>query len=246
WARRYFPGADAIGRRFKEGGCTECDWTTVVGIVSDVKYSGLDQPVQGTVYWPLAQRAVDAQIDTASMRFRYLVIRGPEEPLNLMPAIRRVVHGLDPELPITQVATIDELMADSLETPRYLSLLVGAFALVALVLSVIGIYGVTSHFVQQRSKDIGIRIALGGAPARVLKLVVGQGMRTAGLGLIAGLGAAWMLTRYLTSLLFEIQATDAGTFVAVSTLMLAVALIACLIPARRATGIDPAAVLRDE
>jgi len=132
---------------------------------------------------------------------------------------------VDPELPVTEVATIDELIADSLETPRYLSLLVGAFALAALLLSV---------------------SALGGAPSRVLKLVVGQGMRTVGLGLALGLGAAWMLTRYLTSLLFEIQATDAGTFVAVSTLMLAVALIACLIPARRATGIDPAAILRDE
>ncbi|HEX9636971.1 MAG TPA: ADOP family duplicated permease [Acidobacteriota bacterium] len=246
WARRYFPGADAIGRRFKEGGCTECDWTTVVGIVSDVKYSGLDRPVQGTVYWPLAQRPADSELDQASARFRFLVIRGANDPLSLMPAIRRVVRGLDPELPITEVATIDELIADSLETPRYLSLLVGTFALAALLLSVIGIYGVTSHFVQQRSKDIGIRIALGGAPSRVLRLVVGQGMRTVGLGLIAGLGAAWMLTRYLASLLFEIRATDAGTFVAVSTLMLAVALIACLIPGRRATGIDPAAVLRDE
>ena len=147
---------------------------------------------------------------------------------------------------VSSVATIDELVAQSLQTPRSLSLLVGGFAVVALALSVVGIYGVMAYYVQQHAKDIGIRLALGGSPAEVLRLVVGQGMTVVASGLVVGLLTALALTQLMSSLLFGIGAADAFTFASVSILLLAVALVACFVPARRAIGVQPAVVLRNE
>ena len=137
-------------------------------------------------------------------------------------------------------------MVDSLDTPRYLTILVSLFAAVALVLSVIGIYGVMSYFVQQHAKDIGIRMALGGGPARVVRMVVAQGMRLVAAGVVVGIGGAFLLTRYMASVLFEVGTTDMLTFSTVSLVMLGVALAACFVPARRAAGVDPARTLREE
>jgi putative ABC transport system permease protein len=142
--------------------------------------------------------------------------------------------------------TIEEGFADSLASPRYLTILVAAFAGIALLLSIIGVYGVMSYFVQQHTRDIGIRLALGGGPSNVLRLVVGQGMRLVGVGVAVGIGAALALTRYMSSLLFGVGATDTLTFVSVSGAMLGVALLACFLPARRAAGVDPALTLREE
>jgi putative ABC transport system permease protein len=244
WAKRFFPGADAVGKRIHE--CDACDWITVVGVVSDVKYSGLDSPDQGTVYWPESQRATDHPMERLTTRFRFVIVRTAIDPMAVLPSIRQVVSDLDPSLPLSEVATIDELLADSLQAPRYLSLLVGAFAAVALVLAAVGIYGVMSYFVQQHKRDIGIRLALGGGPAKVLRLIVGQGMRLVAAGVILGIGAALALTRFMASLLFEVAATDLSTFAGASALMLSVALLACLVPARRATTIDPATILRED
>jgi putative ABC transport system permease protein len=144
------------------------------------------------------------------------------------------------------VATIDDLIARSLQGPRSLSLLVGSFAIVALILSVVGIYGVMAYYVQQHSKDISIRLALGGSSADVLRLIVGQGMKVVASGVVVGLLTALVLTRLMSSLLFGVGAANAFTFVAVSILMLAVALVACLVPAGRAIGVQPAVVLRNE
>jgi putative ABC transport system permease protein len=236
WADRFFPGQDPVGRRFRAGGCTTCPWTTVVGVVSAVKYSGLDHPDQGTVYVPMP----------SGLRSRYFVARTSVDPGSVLPSLRQAVRDLDPRLPLTNVATLEELRADSLEVPRYLSVLVGAFASVALLLSVVGVYGVMSYFVQQQLRDIGIRMALGAQPSSVVRMVVGHGMRVVALGVLAGIGGGLALTRFLSSLLFEVAATDTRTFAAVSTLMLVVALLACLLPARRAAGVDPARILRQD
>jgi putative ABC transport system permease protein len=246
WARRFFHGEGAaIGKRFREGGCTTCPWTTVVGVVSDVKYAGLDRPDQGTVYWPVAERG-SHPVETMTARFRYLVLRTSADPALVLPAVRQVVRDLDPNLPFSSVATVDDLVTAELYQPRSLSLLVGGFAIVALILSIVGIYGVMAYYVQQHAKDISIRLALGGRPAAVLRLIVGQGMKVVAGGVVIGLFAALLLTRLLSSLLFGIGAADAFTFVAATVFLLAVALVACFMPARRATSLQPAAVLREE
>jgi putative ABC transport system permease protein len=236
WAKRFFPNQSAIGKRFREGGCTACPWTSVVGIVSEVKYAGLDKPDEGTVY--AAMRP-----DT---RARFLLIRTRVDASTVLPAVQQALRELDPSLPLSSVATIEELTGQSLQRPRSLSWLVGALAVVALALSVVGIYGVMAYYVQQHAKDISIRLALGANPSGVLKLVVAQGMTVVTGGIGIGLLAALVLTRLISSLLFHVEAADLTTFAGVAVVLLAVGLAACLVPARRATGLEPAVVLRNE
>ena len=235
WARRFFPNGSAIGKRFRSGGCTECPWTTVVGVVSTVKYAGVDAPDEGSVYTVMPP---DAQ--------QFFVIRTATTPANVVPQIRQALRELDPTVPLSNVATAEELVSQSLQTPRYMSVLVGAFAAVALLLSVIGIYGVMAYYVQQHAKDISIRLALGGTPRDVLRLVLSQGMRVVVLGIVVGLATAFAATRLMSSLLFGVGAADPATYAAAGVLLLLTALSACLIPARRAIGLEPAAVLRQE
>lgn len=235
WARRFFHGRSAVGKRFKEGGCTDCAWTTVVGVVSEAKYLGLDQPDQGTVYYPLSGGLS-----------RSLVLRAQGDPLALLPSIRQLARELDPTAAFTSVATMDQLVAESLEGPVSLSTLVVSFAVVALLLSLIGIYGVMAYYVQQHAKEISIRMALGAHAADVLRLVVGRGMTVVVAGVAVGLLAALASTRLLSTLLFNVSAADASTFLAVGVFLIAVALAACLVPARRATGLQPAAMLRND
>ena len=241
WAARFFPNGSAIGKRFKEGGCSTCPWTTVVGVVSGVKYAGLDQPDEGSVYTPMP--GLGAEQPT---RMRSLILRTDADPRTVIGALQQVIRQLDPSLPFSNVATIDELVARSLQRPRSLSLLVGAFAIVALVLSIVGIYGVMAYYVQQHVKDIGIRVALGGTPGDVLRLVLGQGMKVVASGVVVGLLIAAAVTQLASSLLFGVGAADRFTFAAVGALMLMVALAACFVPARRAIGVEPAVVLRNE
>ncbi len=241
WARRFFPNESAVGRRFYEGGCTPatCSPVTVVGVVGDVTYTGLENPGEGTVYQPML-RGIFLE------RSGYVFVRTPTDAMTVLPSVRNVVRELDPTLPLSSVATIDERLADSLDTPRYLTILVSAFAAVALALSIIGIYGVMSNFVQRHARDIGIRIALGGTPSNVLHMIVRQGMQLVVVGMIAGIAAALILTRFMSSLLFEVGATDVLTFASVAALMLGVALVACFVPALRAAGVDPVRTLREE
>jgi putative ABC transport system permease protein len=236
WATRFFPNQNVIGKRFKEGGCTSCPWTSVVGVVTEVKYIGVDKPDQGTVYGPM----------TPEVRARYIVARTTRDPAAALSAIRRIVHDLDSSLPLSNAATVEELTARSLQRPRSLSLLIAAFAIVALTLSIVGIYGVMAYYVQQHAKDIGIRLALGGSPKDLLQLIVGQGMRVVSSGLGVGLIAAFWMARLMSSLLFGVSPGDFVTFAGVSALLLMVALIACLLPAKRAVGMQPSMVLRDE
>ena len=236
WARRFFPNGSAVGKRFREGGCTTCPFTSVVGVVSNVKYLGLDAPDDGTVYWPLPEQGLT----------RFLVVRTQTDPLALLPTLQRAVREVDPSAPLSNVATIDDLVAQSLERPLSLSLLVAAFAAVALVLSVVGIYGVMGYYVQQHRREIAIRVALGGSAADVLRLVMGHGMRVVIVGVSAGVLAALIAARLVASLLFGVGAADALTFAGVSGALVIVALAACFVPASRAVAVQPAAVLRND
>jgi putative ABC transport system permease protein len=246
WARRFFPGGSAVGKRLHEGGCSTCPWVTVIGVVSEVKYAGLDKPDQGTVYTPMLARGVASPLEEATSRFRYVVVRTSADPLSLAPSVRQIVRDLDPTLPLSSVATLDDLVARSLQSPRSLSMLVGGFAAVALVLSIVGIYGVMAYYVQQHSKDISIRMALGGRAGDVLRLVLGQGMRVVAYGVAVGLLAALFLARLMASLLFGVSAHDGPTFLAVAMVLLGAAAAACFLPARRAIGLAPAVLLRSE
>ena len=236
WARRFFPNGTAVGRRLREGGCTTCPWTTVVGVVSGVKYLGLDAPDDGTVYSPMS---------TTSLA-RFLVVRAHAASASVLPPVQRTVRELDPSVALANVATIDDLVARSLERPQSLSLLVAAFAIVALLLSVVGIYGVMGYYVQQHLREIGIRMALGGSSGDVVGLVVGHGMRVVVGGVVVGVLAALGLTRLMSSLLFGVSGSDPLTFTSVIGGLVMVALAACLVPAVRAVSIQPAAVLRNE
>ena len=235
WARRFFPNESAVGKRLKSGGCTTCEWTTVVGVVSEVSYEGLDQPNQGTVYFPISGQL-----------FRYVLVRTKGDPSREQATVGRIVRELDPGAPLSETATVQELIDRSLERPQSLSILVGSFAGVALLLSIVGIYGVMGYYVQQHLKEISIRVALGGSRGDVARLVIGQGMVVVVAGVIIGAVAAFAATRLMASLLFGVGAADPATFSVVAALMVTVAVLACAIPAVRAMRVQPAAVLRND
>jgi putative ABC transport system permease protein len=234
WANRFFPGEEVIGRRLNSGGCTTCPPLTVIGVVSDVKWTGLDATADGTVY----TRFVQPQNG-------FFILRTAADPSSLTRALEGALKEIDPALPLTNIATGEELVANSLVTPRYLSLLLGMFALTALVLSIVGVYGVMAHFVEQHTRDIGIRLALGGDPAAMRRFVIMQGLRLVIAGVVVGVGAAFLTTRLMTSELFGVSPTDLRTMTGVPAGLVAVAIVACLIPARRAARLDPAETLRE-
>ncbi|MEO5820451.1 MAG: ABC transporter permease [Vicinamibacteraceae bacterium] len=235
WARRFFPGEEVLGRRFRGGGCTTCPWTTVVGVVGDVRWTGLDAsgPL-GTVYYPFVDLSTG-----------FVLVRTAGDPLALHLAVRQAVKALDPGLALSDVATGDELMAEALATPRYLTILIGMFAGTALILSLVGIYGVMAYFVQQHTLEIGIRLAIGGNPGQVRRLVVWHGVRLVVAGVVVGTGAAVLATRLMSNVLFGVSATDLRVIVGVPAALLVAAVAACLIPAQRAAALDPAEILRD-
>jgi predicted permease len=241
WARRFFPGESVLGKRFHEGGCTNCPWMSVVGVVSGVKYAGLDKPDEGTVYTPLAVRGAPSP-----ERTRYLFLRTGGPPGVALGALRGVLREIDASIPLAEAATIDDLVSRSLEQPRSLTALVGVFAGIALLLSIVGVYGVMAYYVQQHLRDLSIRLALGGSPGAVLGLLIGQGMSVVAAGIGVGLLGALVLARFMAGLLFGIGAADARTLLAVGTLLLAAALLACAVPAARALRLEPAVLLREE
>jgi putative ABC transport system permease protein len=234
WAGRFFPNQPVLGRRFRSGGCGTCDWTTVVGVVSTVKYLGLDAPDQGTVYWPLRDRD----------RERFVLLRSTQ-PAALIEPLHQAFRELDPTLALTGIATVDELVTDSLAKPRYLGVVVAIFGMSALALSLVGIYGVMAYFVQQDRRDIGIRLALGGDPFEVGRRVIVQGLKVVTIGVALGIGTTFLTTRIMASALFGVSPTDPLTLTVVPGFLIVAALGACLIPARRAARVDPAEVLRE-
>ncbi|MBO0799278.1 MAG: FtsX-like permease family protein, partial [Blastocatellia bacterium] len=173
-----------------------------------------------------------------------LVVRTAAEPLALAAAVRNEVHALDGAAPIFGVGTAEQTLGQTVAQPRFNMILLGLFAVVALLLASVGIYGVLANAVRQRTHEIGVRLALGARPGAVFRLVVRQGMRLAGIGIGIGIGGAFALTRYLESLLYQVKPADPLTFGGVVLLLLGVALLACWIPARRATKVDPLVALR--
>jgi putative ABC transport system permease protein len=238
-SERYFPDENPIGKRLKVGGADRPrnPWMEIVGVVGDVKYSGLQAQREPAYYTPLAQDVWGAA---------YLVVRTSVNPTSLAPAIREQIWELDKDIPIANLATMDQLLAESVAQPRFRTLLLGIFAALALVLASVGIYGVISYSVTQRTHEIGIRMALGARARDVMTLVIRQGMALAFIGVGIGLAASLALTRLMESLLFEVSTTDEATFAGVAALLIAVAVLACWIPARRASRVDPMAALRNE
>jgi putative ABC transport system permease protein len=236
-ARRFWPGEDPVGKRLNLGNPENTPWVTVIGIVRDTRHSGLDKEPYPQMYGPAAQ---------FPRRAMTLVARTSGDPTGLAPALRRELAAIDPDLPLYNVRTMEQVMSDSISRRRFQMVLIAAFAGVGLLLAAVGIYGVISYSVAQRRHEIGVRMALGARAADILKLVVGQGLGLTLAGVGVGLAGAFALTRVLASLLYGVTATDPLTFACVALALLGVALLACLLPARRATKVDPMVALRYE
>ena len=235
FARRFWPGEDPLGRRFRQGGPGE-PLMEVVGVVGDGKYAGLNEPPQPYVVRPLAQAYTGTNT---------LIVRTDGDPQELLAAVRGEVRGLDQHLP-TSAKLLEERLAMPLLPVRLAASLLGSFGLLALALAAIGIYGVTSYAIARRTREIGIRMALGARASNVLRLTIRQGMSPVLVGVALGLSAALGLTRLAGSLLFGVSAADPVTYAGVAALLTAVALVACYLPARRAAKIDPLVALRNE
>jgi putative ABC transport system permease protein len=237
-AKKYFPGTDPVGQRITlDDPGPERQWFTVVGVVDDVRFREMTSEPMPLLYMSAGQ----VQFPEFT-----LVARTGVDPMSLVPSVRAVVRSLDPALPLNDVRTLEEVVAGSMAGARYRTRLLAAFALIALLLSAVGVYGVMSYSVEQRSQEMGLRMALGARPADVLRLVTGHGVRIAAGGIVLGLAAAFWMTRLLESLLFGVSATDPVTFGAIAVLLGGVALVASAIPAHRATRADPMVVLRTE
>jgi putative ABC transport system permease protein len=237
--RRYWPGTDPIGKRITYDSPTDSSarWLEIVGVVRHTLHEGLDAKPRLQVYLPLALRP---------MPFLGLVVRTTGDPLATVGAMRAAVRSVDAEVPLAQINTMDALIEGTMGSRRFSMLLLGGFAALAMTLASIGLYGVMSYMVTQRARELGVRVALGANSRDVLGLVLGQGARLALAGVVIGLVAALAVTRVMTKMLFNVSATDPVTFVVISLLLIAVALLASYLPARRATRVDPIIALRAE
>ncbi|HKP86348.1 MAG TPA: ABC transporter permease [Blastocatellia bacterium] len=252
-ARRFFPDEDPLGKVVLTGVPEEMvppgllppgfrfPRLKIVGIVGDVRHNGLAEQVNPEVYVPHAQ---GGKFETRNVM--YLAMRVAGDPLSLSGAVRGAVTSIDKDQPVANIRTMESALADSLARPRFSTLLLGIFAGLALLLAAVGLYGVMSYAVAQRTHEIGIRMALGAESSDVLKMVVRQGLTLTVAGVGIGLAGALILTRLMTSMLYGVSATDPATFALISALLIGVALAACFVPARRATRVDPMVALRYE
>lgn len=238
FARRFFPGEDPLGKRIDEDGSrSDHGFAAIIGVVGGVKHTDVKAEARPTMYVPAEQ---------SPWQYMTLVIRSSGDPAALTSALRQEVWAVDNDQPLSEIATMEQLFSKAVAPQRFNTLLLGLFAALALALATIGIYGVIAYSVTQRAQEIGVRLALGASSRDILGLVIGQAMRTSLLGVGLGIIAALGLTRVMTSLLFEVSATDPLVFAGLSALLIAVALVASYIPARRATKVDPLVALRYE
>jgi predicted permease len=245
-ARKFWPGQNVIGKRITWG--VRKPWETIVGIVGDVSQGPFNGPLAPHVYRPYSQLPgpfleEDPFSDWHAMN---LAVRTHADPASLTSAVLAQVHSLDPDLAVASIRTRVQEISSSVAGPKFNTILLGAFASLALLLAAIGVYGVLSYAVAQQRHEIGIRMALGAEKRDVFTMVVGQGLKVAVIGVGIGAFGALGLTRLLSSLLYGVKATDPRTFIAASLLLIAVAVLASYIPARRATKVDPMVTLRHE
>jgi putative ABC transport system permease protein len=241
-AKEFWPGRDAVGGTLKMFG-RDSPWVTVVGVVKDVRSAGVEQKVPATMYFPHAQAQRSAYVAPSGMN---LVVRTSGEPTAVAAAVRSAVRAVEPSAPVSRVRTMEDVVAGSMASRRFSTLLLTSFAALALVLAAIGIYGVISYSVTERKFEIGLRMALGAGQGRVLRLILGEGLRMAAAGLAVGLAGALMVTRLLRSMLVDVSASDPATLLAVAALFAVVSLAASYLPARRATAVEPMRVMRGE
>jgi putative ABC transport system permease protein len=241
-AKQYFSSKDPVGSRIQTGDPDpNAPWETIVGVVGDVKYSGLDSGPGPTIYVPYNENGW-----VMWSREMYLVVRSSGNTTDLVPAIRTQLAGMDSAVPLAQIRTMKELLDESLVQQRFRTWLISGFAALALLLSAIGLYALISYSVSQRTREIGVRVALGAKRSNVLGMVLREGMQLLVCGLLLGLVGAFSVTRIIRSLLYSTSSTDALSFIVTSLTLIAVALLACYIPARRATKVDPMVALRYE
>ncbi|MFY9570050.1 MAG: ABC transporter permease [Blastocatellia bacterium] len=237
-AEAMFPDQDAIGRHLKLINPEQSDeWRTIVGVVGDVKYQGLDDSAQREIYTPFPQ---------TPFLWSYVMVRTSSDPSVFMGSVRSAVSSADSNISAVNIQPMRRLVSESVASPRFNTILLSAFAGLALVLAAVGLYGVMSYLVTQRTREIGIRMALGAKPGDVFKSVVGNALVLALIGVVVGLGGAVVVTRVMSTLLFGVSATDPMTFAVISVLLTGVALGASFVPARRATKVDPMVALRYE
>jgi predicted permease len=240
FVKELLPHSNPIGARIDWAGTNEHQWMTIVGVAADVKDSGLNQPADPAVYAPFSQS------DEVWRRWMTLVIRTPGPSHALVDTLKKQIWSVDKQIPVSEIQPMTELMALSIAQERFNMLLLGIFAALALALAAVGIYGLVSYAVSQRTHEIGVRVAVGAQRRDVLHLILRDGARLALFGTAIGIVAAFGLTRLMASLLFEVRPTDPATFLTVAGLLCLVALLACYIPARRATKVDPMVALRYE
>ncbi len=246
FARRYFDGKNPMAGQLSVGRGTNDPMRQVVGVVGDVKQSGLDRPAPPMVFVPIPQMPDKLMAVVRTFTPAHFTVRSGVAPLSLSAAIKREVVALDPRLALSAFSSMEEITARSIAEQRFSMLLLGLFAVLGMLLASIGIYGVMSYYLAQRTNEIGIRIALGAQSRDVIRLILQRGLTLALAGAAIGLAGAFALTRLLKGFLFNVSATDPATFAGVASLLIVVALTACWIPARRAAKVDPMAALRSE
>jgi predicted permease len=237
-ARTFWGNQTPIGRRLRPG--FSDPWCTVVGVVADVRNAGIDKPVANELYLPNTEPHV------AGSRGMNVILRSSTDPRRLAQAARQEIRALDPALPVAAVRTMDDVLSAAQSRPRFLTLLLALFSAVALVLAAVGLYGVISYSVAQRTNEIGIRMAMGARPRDVQSMILAQGLRLGALGVALGAAGAFALTRLIRGLLFGVSSFDPATFLAMAVVLIGVTLAACYVPARRATQVDPMSALRYE
>lgn len=243
-ASRYWPGESVIGKRFGyEGIADTIPWITIVGLVPDPVTGGLDQEPYPHVYVPQAQGGVSTYVTPRTMQ---VAVRTSVDPESTVPALRSVLADFDPDVPLYAVSTMDDIVAASFAGPRVTTTLLGIFAVIALILAAVGVYGVISYAVAGRTREIGVRVALGAERGEITRLVLGEGARPVLVGIAVGLGLAWLSTSLVEAMLYGVEPTDPATFVTLPLLLLVVGVIASVVPALRATRIAPTEALREE